>query len=50
MLMREVAIHNLDAKIWTEKNEMSQGKYLFSLIQPAITGQWPFELTDINYD
>ena len=48
--MRTVAIPNLDVKVWTSKGGFLLGNFLRSLIQPEITTQRPFELTEIEYD
>ena len=50
VLIRIVAVNNIDVKVWTKKNYLPQGNYLRSLIQPVITRQISFELTDIEYD
>ena len=48
--MNAVAVPNLEVKVWTHKTELPQGNFLRSLIQPKITSQRTFELTEIEYD
>ena len=48
--MRTVTINSIEGKFLTLKNNLPQVNYLCSLMQPEITIQRPFEITDIGYD
>ena len=50
VLTIKVSISDLGVKVWTPKNELPQGNYLYYLTQPTIIRQRYFELMDIWYD
>ena len=49
VLMKTVAIFNIDYKFCTRKHILPQGKYLFSFIQAEIGVQRTFEHKNIGY-
>ena len=50
VLTRTVSIPTIGFEVLTQRNEIPQGKYIFSLRQTSTTRQQPFELTYIDYD
>ena len=49
VLLKPVAITNLDKKVWTYKNGLPKGNFPRSLTPIKIIRQRNFKLTDIEY-
>ena len=49
MLIRTVVIPNIDVKVWKQKHNLPQGKYLNYLMKHEMIRKIPFELTYIEY-